>query len=94
MHNPNRAPRSQAQTRGGKAHANGFKPRQPLEAPDLSTPEKQRKCIEQTIASVGNLEMGLAHGKFIIYAISVVRALTDDDVVKRLEALELSLGKE
>ena len=73
-----------ARAAGGKSR------RRPTPAPpiDLSTPEQQRRAIEQTIDRVRRGDEPLSIGRFVIYAISVVRGVTDNALIERLDALE------
>jgi hypothetical protein len=80
-----------AQIAGGKTRG---KPKEPIEKPDLSTPELQRRFIELTIHQVQNNLLPLSVGRFTVYAASVARQVGDDEIVKRLEALESTNGIE
>lgn len=85
QHDPARVGAAQAaRVAGGKARA------KPAPAPpiDLSTPELQRRAIEETIDRVRRGDEPLNIGRFVIYAISVVRGVFEDDLLARLEALE------
>lgn len=84
-HDPNRAAEAQAARIAGGVARN--KPA-PASAIDLSTPELQRRAIEETIDRVRRGDEPLNIGRFVVYAISVVRALTDDEILDRIEALE------
>jgi hypothetical protein len=85
LHDPARqAAARAARSRGGKAR-NKPAPAPPI---DLSTPELQRRAVEETIDRVRRGDEPLNVGRFVVYAVSVVRAVADDDLVKRLEALE------
>jgi hypothetical protein len=85
QHDPARQATAQAaRTAGGKARA------KPVPAPpiDLSTPDLQRRAIEETIDRVRRGDEPLNVGRFVIYAISVVRGVFDDGLEARLTALE------
>src|SRR5262249_16894303 len=90
QHDPaRRAAARAARVAGGKAR------NKPVPAPpiDLSTPELQRKAIEATIDRVRRGDEPLNVGRFVIYAISVVRGVFDDEALKRLKALEERYAK-
>lgn len=78
-----------AQISGGKSKAKPI----PTEKPDLSTPESCRQFIEETIYRVQNGLLPLSIGRFSVYAVSVVRALQDDDIMARIESLEAENGR-
>lgn len=85
QHDPARQEAARAaRMAGGKARA------RPAPAPpiDLSTPELQRRAIEETIDRVRRGDEPLNVGRFVIYAISVVRGVFDDDQARRLDELE------
>lgn len=89
MHSPERATEAhRARSSGGR---NRSKPAPALPI-DLSTPELQRKAIEETIDRVRRGDEPLNVGRFVIYAISVARDVGDDEILKRLEALESEHG--
>ena len=73
-----------ARSAGGKARSRP----EPTEKPDLSTPEKQREYLEDTVFRVSNGLLPLNIGRFCVYAVSVVRAVGEDELLKRIEALE------
>jgi hypothetical protein len=90
QHDPERRHEATAaRVAGGKARS---KPA-PADPIDLSTPELQRKAIEETIDRVRRGDEPLNVARFVVYAVSVVRGTFDDELVKRLEALETRYGK-
>jgi len=85
MHSPERTQAAQeARSAGGKHRARPA-PAAPI---DLSTPELQRRAIEETINRVRRGDEPINVARFVIYAISVVRAIGDDEILRRLEVLE------
>ena len=66
----------------------------PSAAPiDLSTPELQRRAIEQTIDRVRSGEEPLNTGRFVVYAVSLARPVMElEAIAARLDALEQRMG--
>jgi hypothetical protein len=96
-HDPERAAEAAAARRaGGQARMRpaGQVVAAPAEPIDLSTPEAQRKAIEATIDRVRSGMEPLNIGRFVIYAISVARGVYDDDLARRLDALEAMLQQQ
>ena len=90
QHDPARAEqaaaaRKQGGKQGGKQRA------KPAPAPpiDLSTPELQRRAIEQTIDRVRAGDEPLNTGRFVVYAVSLARPILEmEEMDARLRALE------
>jgi hypothetical protein len=60
----------------------------PCEPADLSSPEACRRELERTVDRVRAGLEPLNVGRLVAYAVSVARALQDDELLRRLEALE------
>jgi hypothetical protein len=74
-----------ARAKGGK-NRNRPAPAPPI---DLSTPELQRKAIEQTIDRVRAGAEPLNVGRFVVYAVSLARPVIElEDIAARIDALE------
>jgi len=74
-----------ARSKGGKNHSKP-KPAPPI---DLSTPELQRKAIEQAIDRVRAGDESLNVGRFVVYAVSLARPVIElESIVNRIEQLE------
>ncbi len=90
QHDPARAAEVTAARAKGGAHSKRATPALPI---DLSTPELQRRAIEQTIDRVRSGEEPLNTGRFVVYAISLARPIIEmEAIVARLDALEDRLG--
>jgi hypothetical protein len=86
MHDPTRQVAAAAARRAGGIARNKPAPAAPI---DLSTPEAQRRAIEETIDRVRAGHESVNVGKLVLYGISIVRGITDmEELVARLEALE------
>jgi hypothetical protein len=89
-HDPARAQQAAAARQKGGKHRSKPKPAPPI---DLSTPELQRKAIEQAIDRVRNGAEPLSMGRFVVYAVSLARPVLElEDVVVRIAALEERMG--
>jgi hypothetical protein len=86
QHDPDRMlEAAAARAKGGKHHSKP-KPAPPI---DLSTPELQRKAIEQAIDRVRGGDESLNIGRFVVYAISVARNIIElEDLAVRIQMLE------
>ena len=75
-----------ARAKGG---ANSKRTTPPATPIDLSTPELQRRAIEQTIDRVRAGDEPLNTGRFVVYAVSLARPILEQEVIlARIEALE------
>lgn len=89
QHDPERAVEAAAaRVKGG---ANSKKPAPPAPL-DLSSPEAQRKAVEATIDRMRRGDEPVNMARTAIYGIQVARAIIDDTLVKRLDALEEAMG--
>lgn len=79
-----------ARRRGGKNRAAPA----PAEPVDLSTPEAQRRVIEETIDRVRAGLEPINLGRFVIYAVATVRSIYDEEIEERLARLEEQLLEE
>ena len=78
-----------ARQKGGK-HRSKPRPAPPI---DLSTPELQRRAIEQAIDRVRGGDESLNIGRFVVYAVSLARPIIEQELIlARIEALEQRLG--
>ena len=91
QHDPDRAEEAAAARKQGGKHRNKPVPAPPI---NLSTPELQRRAIEQTIDRVRSGGEPLNTGRFVVYAVSLVRPIIEmEAIVARLDALEGRLGE-
>ncbi len=75
-----------ARAKGGKEAHSKPKPAPPI---DLSTPELQRRAIEQAIDRVRAGDESLNIGRFVVYAVSLARPILEQEVIlARIAALE------
>ncbi len=86
QHDPDRAEQAAAARKQGGKHRNKPVPAPPI---NLSTPELQRRAIEQTIDRVRAGAEPLSTGRFVVYAISLARPIIEmEDLAARIAALE------
>ena len=90
QHDPDRTEQAAAARKQGGKHRNKPAPAPPI---DLSTPELQRRAIEQTIDRVRAGDEPLNTGRFVVYAVSLARPILEQEVIlARIEALEGRMG--
>jgi hypothetical protein len=90
MHAPETASAAAAARKLGGKNRNKPAPAEPI---DLSTPDLQRRAIEQTIDRVRRGDESLNTAKVVLYAVSLARPIVEDAMlVERIQALEERKG--
>ena len=94
QHDPEKqAEVAEARRRGGKQGGKQRSKPAPATPIDLSTPELQRRAIEQTIDRVRAGDEPLNTGRFVVYAVSLARPILEQEVIlARIDALEQRMG--
>ena len=94
QHDPEKqAAVAEARRRGGQQGGKQRSKPAPALPIDLSTPELQRRAIEQTIDRVRAGDEPLNTGRFVVYAVSLARPILEQEVMlARIEALEGRIG--